>query len=329
MKLTIVIPVLSGGQSFQLCLDSIQRGKRLPDELIIVIDGDDPDSVIIAEAFTHQIIINPQTCGPAFARNRGAQRATGDIIIFLDADVTVHTDTLQKIESYFEQHPMIDALMGSYDDAPAESNFLSQYKNLMHHYVHQTSHRNASTFWGACGAIQRDIFIAVGGFDENYTRPCIENIELGYRLTATGHTIHLVPDIQIKHHKKWTPRKLLSSDIRDRAIPWSQLILTQNQLVNDLNIDTKSRISTVVVYLLILSCLAAFIMPPLVGLVILWIWFLLWLNQHIYKFLYSHRGTLFLMQSLFWHWLYYLYSGLVFLGVWFYIRVQTLSSKQN
>jgi glycosyltransferase involved in cell wall biosynthesis len=329
MKLSIVIPVLNGGQSFKLCLESIQSGNRRPDELIIVIDGHDPDSATLAQTYTHQVIINSQTRGPAFARNVGVQHATGDFIVFFDADVTVHNDTLQRIEDYFEQHPVVDALMGSYDDAPADPLFLSQYKNLMHHYVHQTSNRQASTFWGACGAIRRDIFLDFGGFDESYTRPCIEDIELGYRLSAQGHLIHLVPEIQIKHHKQWTPRKLIESDIRDRAIPWSHLILTQNQLVNDLNIDSRSRISTIVIYLLILTLLIAFLMPPLFGLVIIWGCILVWLNRDIYKFLYRHRGVFFLIQSLFWHWLYYLYSGLTFLGVWSHIHLQTFTAEQN
>jgi glycosyltransferase involved in cell wall biosynthesis len=329
MKLTIVVPVLNGGQPFQKCLDSIQHAKRIPDELIIVIDGNDPDSVTIAQAFTHQVIINPRTRGPAFARNLGVHQATGDIIVFLDADVTVHQDTLQKIELYFVQYPHIDALIGSYDDAPAEPNFLSQYKNLMHHYVHQTSNRQATTFWGACGAIRRDTFLQLGGFDINYSRPCIEDIELGYRLTAQGHLIHLVPNIQIKHHKRWTPHKLIQTDIRDRAIPWSYLILTQNHLVDDLNIDTKSRISTIIVYLLMLTFILALLIPPISGLVIIWVCILLWLNRDIYRFLYTRRGMIFLVKSLFWHWLYYLYSGLVFLGVLFYIRLKLLVSGQN
>jgi hypothetical protein len=59
--------------------------------------------------------------------------------------------------------PDLVALFGSYDDAPAATNFLSQYKNLLHHYMHQTAREEASTFWGACGAIRREVSLAVGG----------------------------------------------------------------------------------------------------------------------------------------------------------------------
>ena len=57
---------------------------------------------------------------------------------------------------------------------------VSQYRNLLHHFVHQHGHAEASTFWAGCGAIRRAAFDAVGGFDAaRFPRPSIEDIELG------------------------------------------------------------------------------------------------------------------------------------------------------
>lgn len=323
MQLSVIIPVLNGGDDFRSCLASIQSSQRLPDELIVVIDGHDPISADIARQFTDTVLINETTQGPAYARNRGTKLAQGEILIFFDADVTVHADTIGQIDTYFQDRPTVSALIGSYDDEPAGTNFLSQYKNLMHHYVHQTSRLEATTFWGACGAIRREAFMAVDGFDEQYTRPCIEDIELGYRLTDAGYTIHLVPQIQVKHHKVWTPPKLLKSDIFDRAIPWSQLILTQNRLTNDLNVDTTSRISTVLVYLLVMSLIGGILIQILSILVIVWVCGLLWLNRQTYAFLFQQGGIWFLIRALFWHWLYYFYSGLVFVSTALQVRLQS------
>ena len=43
---------------------------------------------------------------------------------------------------------------GSYDDTPTDRGFVSRYKNLLHHYVHQTARREASTFWTGLGAVR-------------------------------------------------------------------------------------------------------------------------------------------------------------------------------
>ncbi len=79
--------------------------------------------------------------GPAFARNLGAKFASGDVLVFLDSDVCVHHNTLQKIRASFDDDPELDALIGSYDSMPQSQDFLSQYRNLMHCYVHQTGAR--------------------------------------------------------------------------------------------------------------------------------------------------------------------------------------------
>ena len=124
-----------------------------------------------------------------------------------------------------KEDPGLAAAIGSYDDAPGETNFLSQYKNLLHHYVHQTGNPEASTFWGACGAIRREVFLTMGGFNEEYSRPCIEDIELGYRLKRAGFTIRLEKELQIKHLKRWDIVSLVKTDFFSRALPWTALIL--------------------------------------------------------------------------------------------------------
>jgi hypothetical protein len=63
----------------------------------------------------------------------------------------------------------------------------------------------------------------------------IENIEFGLRLSNAGGRMLLDPVIQGTHHKCWTLRSLVSTDIQQRAIPWSQLLLRRSQLPSTLN----------------------------------------------------------------------------------------------
>ena len=97
----------------------------------------------------------------------------------------------------------IAALFGSYDDEPGEPNFLSQYRNLLHHYVHQQGREDASTFWGGCGAIRRDVFLAIGGLTKGMFRPSVEDIELGTGSEKPATESELCKSLQVKHLKRW------------------------------------------------------------------------------------------------------------------------------
>jgi len=283
-----------------------------PDEIIVVADGDTDGSSRLAEAFGARVLRLPTRGGPARARNAGARAARGDILFFVDADVAIHPDAVDKVVAAFCREPDLAAVFGSYDDAPAATGFLSQYKNLLHHYVHQTACEEASTFWAGCGAIRRDVFLALGGFDERYRQPCIEDIELGYRLKQTGYRIRLCKTLQGKHLKRWGVASLLKADFFQRALPWTELILRDSQFINDLNLDTSSRASVTMTYGLLGALLGAgwrleFLLLA-GGLIVS----LLALNASLYRFFWRKRGLRFTIQAVPWHWLYYFYSGLAF-----------------
>lgn len=312
ISISIVIPVYNGGEDFRKCLDSIKKSLRTPDEVIVVSDGDTDDSWQVAEAFGAKVFRLSTSGGPARARNIGAKAAQGDILFFVDADVTLHPNTLSLIEQRFVQKPDLAALIGSYDDAPGADNFLSQYKNLFHHYTHQVSSEVASTFWGACGAIRQSVFERVGGFDESYRKPCIEDIELGCRLKQAGYSIGLYKDIQVKHLKCSKPISLLRTEIFYRALPWTELILRSRNFNTDLNLSNSNRLSVVLIFGLIGSLAAS----------TLFLWFLivaavllvglLLLNLDVYRFFYNKRGLLFTLRVIPWHWFYFLYGGTAF-----------------
>lgn len=318
-QISIVVPVHNGGDSFRRCLSSIRQWAPQA-ELIVVADGESDGSWKLAERYGAKLIRLPESGGPARARNLGAEIATADILFFVDADVEIHSTTVERVCHAFQQDSKLAALIGSYDDSPGASNFLSQYKNLFHHYTHQDGSEEASTFWGACGAIRKDVFLPLGGFDESYRRPCIEDIELGYRLRQAGYKIRLCKDIQVKHLKLWTPFSLLRAEVFYRALPWTALLLNirqdnpqqYQQFSSDLNLRWSSRLSVILVYCAGIGLLAAWWWPLLfwatgvLGLALVLI------NLPVYRFFCQKRGMLFTLRVLPWHWLYYLYSGFAF-----------------
>lgn len=308
--ISVVIPVHNGGDNFRSCLRSLADSESPPREVIVVADGESDGSWRVAREFGLKVLRLPATSGPGRARNAGALEATGGILFFVDADVVIRHDTIPRIAAAFRAHPDIAALFGSYDDAPAEPNFLSQYKNLMHHYVHQTAKSEASTFWAGCGAVRKNVFLKMGGFDSGYRRPMIEDIEFGYRLRRAGYRILLLKDLQVKHLKRWNAASLLKADFFYRALPWTHLILDGGGMIDDLNLKASSRLSVLCVGGLALALAMIPWMPGAFLPAFLFMTILVWLNRDLYRFLVKKRGIRFLLKTIPWHLFYFFYSGL-------------------
>jgi len=319
--LSVIIPVHNGAEFLDRCLDSLGRSSFGDYECIVVDDASTDASGAVALRHGASVVTLARNGGPAQARNAGAQRAGGEILLFLDADVCVHPETLAGVAAHFRVHPAADALIGSYDDAPADPGFVSQYKNLFHHYVHQTSRSDAWTFWGGCGAIRRAVFLAAGGFDESYRRPCVEDIALGFRLRTLGHRIDLERTIQVTHLKRWTFWSLLRTDVLDRGIPWFRLMLADRSMPADLNVTNTHRLSVALVCVtvllagvvatraLLVSAGHSSLLLPLLLWTVIAAAMLFFLNRDLYRFFARKRGLVFAARTVPMHWLYYAYCG--------------------
>ena len=248
--ITVIIPAYNAASYLRLCLAHLRKS-TIPYECIVVDDSSTDQTVKVAEEFGATVLSTGGRKGPAFARNVGARIAKTDLLFFIDADVCVYPGTLARILWNFNEDSTLDAVMGSYDQSPHSKDFVSQYRNLMHCYVHQTGRRKAFTFWGGCGAIRRDVFNEHSGFDESYGRPAVEDIELGYRLSAANKNLVLDSGLLVKHLKAWSFLGLVKTDIFDRGVPWTELILRDKCLPNDLNLQLSQRVSVALVFLLI------------------------------------------------------------------------------
>lgn len=243
--LTVIIPVRNDPGNLERCLDALSQSQGAEFEIIVIDDASTDHTTQVAEGFNVQLLRQTERSGPAGARNRGARLAKYPHLFFVDADVCVKPDTVAKMLAQFERFPDVDAFFGSYDDTPGHPNVLSQYRNLLHHFVHQQGNRQAFSFWSGCGAVRTSVFLALGGFDTSYDNASVEDIELGDRLKRQGHTVQLVKDIQVTHLKRWTLWNMVLTDIRKRAIPWTQLLLRQGKIPNDLNLRYSQRLSAV------------------------------------------------------------------------------------
>lgn len=260
--LSVVIPVFNGASSLADCLHAVFRSAHQPLEVIVADDGSTDASPRIARQFGVKLLETGERKGPAAARTLAAEHARGEIVVFVDADVILQEDTLGAFSSLFAADPDLAAAFGSYDDQPAATNFVSQWKNLSHHWFHQQARPEAQTFWAGCGAVRRSIFLGMGGFDTRYRGATIEDIEFGYRLRNAGYRILLQARSQATHAKRWTAWSAWTTDLFHRAIPWVRLILRSRQLPNSLNTSFSQRFSVLLAALFVLSLITAVVLCP-------------------------------------------------------------------
>lgn len=251
--LSVIVPAYRCARDLERCLLAL-RASDLPRaawEIVVADDGSPDDTPAVAARLADQVVrVAGGPRGPAAARNAAAACAQGDVLVFVDADVCVAPDALRRFRDLFAGAPGLSAAFGAYDLAPAAPSFVSQYRNLLHHYVHAAGAGPATTFWAGCGAVRTDAFRAVGGFDaERYPRPQIEDIDLGYRLAARGGRIVLDPRIQGRHLKRWTWRGGVVTDVRDRGVPWMRLLLERGELAaaGPLNLQRREKALTAIV----------------------------------------------------------------------------------
>lgn len=319
LAVSVVMPVYNAEAYMRHSLPPLMELVRAGNiaEVIVVDDGCSDNSAAYARGLGAKVISSGGRRGPGGARNVAAQLATSEVLWFIDADVVVASDSARFVQAAFS-HSGVVAVFGSYDDRPAAANFGSQYKNLVHHYYHQHASTEASTFWSGCGAVKREAFLAVGGFDEEvYKVPSIEDVDLGYRLREAGGKITLDRRLQCTHLKVWSIPELVRTDIFRRALPWARLMIRREGVLDDLNVGTAERMRAAYAGLTVggLALAAGHIVPS---------WWLVPLiatnvcaNWHIFRLFAARRGLLFGLAGLTFHQVYYLYSSATFTYCWF------------
>ena len=329
-SISVIIPVYNAAAHLRSCLEAIVGSNYPSYECIVVNDGSSDGFQTIAAQFPVEVLnLHDGPFGPAYARNRGVKVARGRILFFVDADVVLAPGALQLVAEVFEERREVAAVFGSYDARPKARGLVSQYRNLLHHFVHQNGNSEASTFWAGCGAIRRSVFEKIGGFNEKrFRRPSIEDIELGYRLRESGYRILLDKRIQGTHLKEWNLSSLVRTDIACRAMPWSRLILESKKLPNDLNLKLGQRMSFLLVAMACLFLVFALVWPEFIAVSAAALLGVVVINRQLYGFFIRQRGLGFAAACIPLHLLYYLYSGLSYVYAWAEFQIRRVATSR-
>jgi len=195
-------------------------------ELVVVDDASTDATPALAKKFPVKMVRLSKNAGAGAARNQGAKSASGEILVFVDADVYLDPGALSAIADFFALHPESSALVGNYSAAPADRGAFSVYHNFFTTYHHELSRERIEWFWGALSAVRKHVFDRLGGFSEKYPGASAEDIELGYRLSESGFQVNFQPGICGRHARKFKLRSMLYNDFH-KAVLGTKLYWTR------------------------------------------------------------------------------------------------------
>ena len=228
MKYSVVIPVYNGEKTLKTCLTALenQTVSRNEYEIIVVDDGSTDSSGDLAKAGADHYFYQKNQ-GPAVARNLGAQKACGDIIIFTDSDCEPTENWIEEMIRPFNENPAIVGLKGAY---------LTKQKKIMARFV-QIEYETRYEFMKKyqyidfidtyAAAYKKNIFLQFNGFDSEFPIAMTEDTELSYRIAAAGHKMVFNPRAIVYHNHPTSFIYYLKR--KYRAAYWRMLAVRKNR----------------------------------------------------------------------------------------------------
>jgi glycosyltransferase involved in cell wall biosynthesis len=320
-SVTVIVPAYNAASTLPACLAAIAAMTYPATEVIVFSDGaTDLTDSIACNAGVRVVRNDGPPRGPAFARNSAAVLASCELLLFVDSDVVIAPEALALLVQDLTLN-RAQAAFGSYDSQPESQGAASQYANLRHHFVHQHSARDASSFWSGLGLIDRRIFLQAKGFDaRRFAHPSIEDVELGFRLIEQGYRIRLVPEAQGKHCKDWSLWRVWHTDIVRRAWPWACLLADGRTAGVDLNLARSERVKAMPALAIAgtLAIGAGHIASLAFACAMLAVY--LWLNRAFFALLARRLSPLGLLYAVWMHGCYHLYAVATYLAAMLWTR---------
>lgn len=217
--LSVIVPVRNGSATLARALSAILASQLPRDdyELIVVDDASGDGSPELAARYADTVVrLIGRSCGAAYARNRGAELAQGEILAFVDADAMVRPNTLAEMLRILSDHPELDAVSASHDRMAGANNLVSQYWNLLLHFGERYAGTGGNVA-SPCAAIRRSVFLAAGMYDEwRFGVASLEGLELGNRLGDSGREVFSTRQLEAAGLKRWDVRSL-SREVWNRS----------------------------------------------------------------------------------------------------------------
>ena len=259
-KISIIIPVYNGANVICDCLSSIAKSViDVPYEIIVIDDGSTDNTKEIALQFPC-VYIKIIKSGVAKARNIGIKKASGDILLFFDADVILKEDTLRNFINHFEKDTDAYIIQGRWEKNYPSSSFSTQFLLLRFAYNFESLFDNekrlrVAELMTGCLGMRKEVFEHFKGCNESYKFAGGEEFEFGSRLIRK-YDIFYYPDISVFH--KFGSLLQTAKKVYFRTTNYSMIVFNVAQKGEFVNLTANSapnrdRNSVIIVFLFMLN----------------------------------------------------------------------------
>ncbi len=202
--ISFILPVCNAADTVEPVLQAVAAFDGEPHELIVVDDGSTDGTAAIAEQYATRVIPLEESHGPAEARNLAAAVAQGEVLFFLDSDIHITVPMIDEIVRLTREHPDMLGVSSGTSCSPLNAGFFPRLCALQEHFYQLEFVRSPAPDGfhyvnTRFGTLRKSDFDKVGGFNPDFRRPSLEDLDLSIRLHKVGRFI-FASDVQVPHH---------------------------------------------------------------------------------------------------------------------------------
>ncbi|MBI2667511.1 glycosyltransferase [Candidatus Woesearchaeota archaeon] len=305
--ISIIIPAYNSKDTIEKCLTFIFKSKYKNFEVIVVDDCSTDNLYLTAKKFPCKLIRLKERFGPAKARNVGASKAKGNILVFLDSDCIVGENWLNSIVRNFKEYN-IGATAAQYNDSISKS-FIAKFAFYELLFRERKFDKFVNTIPSCNFACKKEIFEEINGFSEDF-RGASEDLEFSYRLGKIT-KILWDPSISVTHHSRNKMNEYIKQQFISSRDDVPLFIRQPNLLLEDTFEDKTNYLEVISLGLFLTFVFLSFFMLINQYIILMPLIFTFILNINFMNFIRIKENIIFSIKSIF---LVYLRDFVWFMG---------------
>ena len=202
--ISVITTTYNSERTVRVLLESLAASRYADFEVCLCDDASADGTLAAVRAYSDRlnlrIVVAETNGGPALARNSALALARGDLHLFLDSDVRLYPDTIDRLLASMERTGA-DVLEGCYSPVAVDGGMFSRYYALFahHSFLVTKGPYDYNVFNAWCALCRPEVMQRTGGHGRVARGVEIENEELGRRIVAQGFSLMLDPTIAVDH----------------------------------------------------------------------------------------------------------------------------------